>query len=773
MILEGLRKGVTMITRHGHRARLTPPWLSTPQDMFGAGEGEEDEEEVQVLGGQDLTPEEIAAAEAVFEARYCGVAGQAGGPGQGAEGTTAAGGAAAAAAAGVGEGRVFVLPLYAMLPQAAQARVFQPPPAGSRLIVVATNVAETSLTIPGIRYVVDAGRSKQKLLEADGSITRFEVLNFPFPTPPEAAALRAAQQCLIALSALHPSTHALTPMGHAMAAFPISPRHARMMLEVLRWQQQQQHQHQGDSPSHTLTTTVPYALALAAALSVESPFVQLDTLGGAEESTSNQEAEDGATAAPEDAAAAAAAATAAAVAAASTPAQLLAKAEGAKARQRASAAHNRFRSTLSDALSALAVLCAFEAAGETDQFCRDNFMHARNLREMVELHKQLNTVIMRHPQNELQRQRQERSGSSSGSSRGGESPPPDGGLANQLAAVALSLGEGLMAASHRPPSAAVQQCLRRAMAAGWADQVALRVRSSDYLQKSTWGGGKRLAVRYSSCAVDESVFLHPRSALHSTAPEMAVYTTLLTSKRPYMAGVTAIEPSWLADSNTPLCRLSEPLPDPPPVYSTSSDEVLAWSDASYSRLAWPLPRQQRRHPSADERAAVFGAALLEGRVLPCMTGLRASLSAAPAMVARPEMRGVARVGELVGALSRRGVDSRATLAKAWATTPHILAGLGDYRDSYRPLLLVLLAELQLWVHRHQHSQLQQIWPHMLAEAVRAPSTALQHTPGGASKAGTSSKGKGSKRRADSPGGEQAVGVKGGGGGGGKRRVGRS
>lgn len=94
------------------------------------------------------------------------------------------------------------------------------------------------------------------------------------------------------------------------------------------------------------------------------------TIQGAEESKSNQEAEDGATAAPEDAAAAAAAATAAAVAAVSTPAQLLAKAEGAKARQRASAAHNRFRSTLSDALSALAVLCAFEAAGETDQFCR-------------------------------------------------------------------------------------------------------------------------------------------------------------------------------------------------------------------------------------------------------------------------------------------------------------------------------------------------------------------------------------------------------------------
>jgi hypothetical protein len=42
-----------------------------------------------------------------------------------------------------------VLPLYALLPPHLQKRVFDPPPPGSRLIVVATNVAETSLTIPG------------------------------------------------------------------------------------------------------------------------------------------------------------------------------------------------------------------------------------------------------------------------------------------------------------------------------------------------------------------------------------------------------------------------------------------------------------------------------------------------------------------------------------------------------------------------------------------------------------------------------------------------
>lgn len=54
-----------------------------------------------------------------------------------------------------------VLPLYSMLSTEAQMRVFQPPPEGARLCVVATNVAETSVTIPGIRYVVDCGKSKE------------------------------------------------------------------------------------------------------------------------------------------------------------------------------------------------------------------------------------------------------------------------------------------------------------------------------------------------------------------------------------------------------------------------------------------------------------------------------------------------------------------------------------------------------------------------------------------------------------------------------------
>lgn len=54
-----------------------------------------------------------------------------------------------------------VVPLYSLLSSKKQMAVFEAPPEGSRLVVVATNIAETSLTIPGIRYVIDCGRAKE------------------------------------------------------------------------------------------------------------------------------------------------------------------------------------------------------------------------------------------------------------------------------------------------------------------------------------------------------------------------------------------------------------------------------------------------------------------------------------------------------------------------------------------------------------------------------------------------------------------------------------
>jgi len=56
-----------------------------------------------------------------------------------------------------------VVPLYSLLSNEKQMRVFKPFPEDTRLVVVATNVAKTSLTIPGIRYVVDCERGMNHL----------------------------------------------------------------------------------------------------------------------------------------------------------------------------------------------------------------------------------------------------------------------------------------------------------------------------------------------------------------------------------------------------------------------------------------------------------------------------------------------------------------------------------------------------------------------------------------------------------------------------------
>lgn len=55
-----------------------------------------------------------------------------------------------------------VCPLFAALPSSLQHRVFQPGPQGSRKVILSTNIAETSITIPGVRYVVDTGVVKAR-----------------------------------------------------------------------------------------------------------------------------------------------------------------------------------------------------------------------------------------------------------------------------------------------------------------------------------------------------------------------------------------------------------------------------------------------------------------------------------------------------------------------------------------------------------------------------------------------------------------------------------
>ncbi len=84
---------------------------------------------------------------------------------------------------GRGGGGIDVVPLYSRLSAAEQHKVFQPH--GGRRIVLATNVAETSLTVPGIRYVVDTGVAR---------ISRYSVRTKVQRLPIEAISQASANQ---------------------------------------------------------------------------------------------------------------------------------------------------------------------------------------------------------------------------------------------------------------------------------------------------------------------------------------------------------------------------------------------------------------------------------------------------------------------------------------------------------------------------------------------------------------------------------------------------
>lgn len=58
---------------------------------------------------------------------------------------------------------ILILPMYSQLPADLQAKIFQKPPEGTRKVIVSTNIAETSLTVDGIRYVIDSGFCKLKV----------------------------------------------------------------------------------------------------------------------------------------------------------------------------------------------------------------------------------------------------------------------------------------------------------------------------------------------------------------------------------------------------------------------------------------------------------------------------------------------------------------------------------------------------------------------------------------------------------------------------------
>ncbi|XWS31763.1 hypothetical protein CRYUN_Cryun23aG0104000 [Craigia yunnanensis] len=314
-----------------------------------------------------------------------------------------------------------------MLPAAAQLCVFEEVKDGERLVVVATNVAETSLTIPGIKYVVDTGRERVKNYNPSNGMEIYEVqwiskasaaqragragpghcyrlyssavfnnilpdfscaeiskipvdgvvllmksmcidkvANFPFPTSPGPAALVEAERCLKALEALD-SNGRLTSRGKSMAHYPMSPHHSRMLLTVIQIMRRVKNYARAN-------LVLGYAVAVAAVLSSMNPFVMQN-----EESytqTDESKWDDGSD--PLDSE------------------KVWNKKENPwkkKLREMAKMSRAKFSNPSSDTLTVAYALQCFELSKSQLEFCNDNALQLKTMEEMSKLRKQLLQLV--------------------------------------------------------------------------------------------------------------------------------------------------------------------------------------------------------------------------------------------------------------------------------------------------------------------------------------------------------------------------------------------
>ncbi|ORE11706.1 P-loop containing nucleoside triphosphate hydrolase protein [Rhizopus microsporus var. microsporus] len=479
-----------------------------------------------------------------------------------------------------------VLPLYSMLPTEAQLRVFQPPPEGTRLCIVATNVAETSVTIPGIRYVVDCGKCKERKYDIATGVQSFEigwtskasadqragragrtgpghcyrlfssavfdnefpqfstpeidrmpiegvvlnmksmyidnVVNFPFPTPPPKENLQKAEKLLGYLGAVDQHTKRITEFGHIMSLFPITPRFAKMLIIG------QQH------------GCLPYVIAIVSALSVGNPFIQDYQLEDKLSDADSDEDEEIAQLQNEAA---------------------IEKAKRKMMRKKYFGALTKHASLdpSSDILKLLSAVAAYEYAGATTSFCEENFLRPKAMEEIRKLRRQLTNLVSANF--------------------------PD---------IDVCVDPKM-----KRPSSTQLKVLRQVLTAGFIDSVAIR---QDVLET---GGGKGKKYKNARHVVyrlmwsDEEAFIHPTSTLFSQEPPaMLVYSELSKSGKTWLKGNTAVEAKWVAKLGHGLCSYGRPLEYPLPKYiGDKQDRKLVYVVPSFGPKGWPLPPiqvEQRR-----------------------------------------------------------------------------------------------------------------------------------------------------------------------------------
>jgi ATP-dependent RNA helicase DHX37/DHR1 len=473
--------------------------------------------------------------------------------------------------------RVHVLPLYSQLPTKEQMKVFEAPPENSRLIILATNVAETSLTIPGIKYVFDCGRAKEKQFDLYTGVQSFQVgwiskasanqragragrtgpghcyrmyssavyegefaeytepeilrtpiegvvlqmksmglhnvINFPFPTPPSRQGLAKAEKLLKNLGALTAEGQ-VTPIGRRLSTYPLSPRFSKMLHIG--------HQH----------GCMPYVIALVAALAVSDLFIpenQLDLPSQKKEKKDGFDSDSDTDKRK-----------------VYTNADRLedtAREQKAKAHARAHRLFSKHDDT-SDALKSLSAICAYAYASDGDAFSDQMFLRAKAFKEATQLRRQLTDIVRSN----------------------------NPGL---IPAYSARLPE---------PSPKQIKALKQIVTAGFIDQVAIRADLAPVPPEIPRAPRRAIDVPYLTLfrsrdgkgteLVERAVYVHPSSLLAKLSPkEMPQYITyshlqqssasLVSDQVPKIRMFPLVVPSGLQLSaiahDTPLIEYGKPI----------------------------------------------------------------------------------------------------------------------------------------------------------------------------------------------------------------------
>ena len=416
--------------------------------------------------------------------------------------------------------KVDILPLYARLSAAEQQRVFLP--SSTRRIVIATNVAESSLTVPGIRYVVDTGTARisryspksklqrlpvepisrasadqragrcgrvgpgvcirlfsQEDYESRERYTPPEILRsnlanvilqtktlglgnieeFPFLEPPKPDAVKDGYKTLFELGALTEKRE-LTEMGRRIAGLPVDPRIARIIWAA--------------ADEHCLAEV----LIIASALEIQDP-----------------------------------------------------RERPIERQQQADESHKRFADEDSDFLADIKLWDFYHklknelSKGQLRKACQQNFLSWMRMREWIDVHAEL-VEIVRETLGSDRRQNGDRRGKGDGPKKlvhGSQSKTAASAAAgNTPGGGTMTLVDNSM--TRRNDYGAIH----RALLTGYLSSLAFRTESGEYLA----AGGMK-------------AYLWPGSGVLGKKPKWIVAAELLETTRRFLRTNARIDPAWI------------------------------------------------------------------------------------------------------------------------------------------------------------------------------------------------------------------------------------